>query len=566
MQDMRRFLISLIIFTLLIFQFHLIIHCSPYIRIESVIPGIDKQPVNATLMDAVPIVSSVSSLVGINDGVDSEATSNTNEGDFIPSDKNVIGELIPFSPLDGCNILQESIFTTTDNSSKVEFSPSDPNSHIVVLMDMNGNCSIDRKLFFAQRTSLVVGVILIGPILPSDQEAILGGLKTRLSVFSVSTKIGDTLLSLTTWYRQHRIHPIPPGGLPMLNDSSESSSLGVNSISNNLNSSVTNSTSKVDDDAWIRATLVSETEIVNNLGVLEFALLIVVVLLAISFIASIVLHFYFFHIRGQQQVGNTDPGSSLQQLVLPDSYLRYLPIRIYGELLSESPDLKKRASRANELVKQSDCTSIDMNNEIITSPIMSNSSNVHSTNESDTEISERKQNPINQRRSPSQSPSENISSGATSAGVVTSPTPSVHSTSSWIISAIRNSIVYFSLRKSITPPSYNDMCPVCIEDFTIKSKVRELPCQHIFHPECIDSWLTTRASSCPMCKFDCYESIKRVLDYKDPNDMNIRENRSISLFARVKKVITTWCSKLAFLFSRNDQRDVRNRPPVVTLA
>jgi hypothetical protein len=30
--------------------------------------------------------------------------------------------------------------------------------------------------------------------------------------------------------------------------------------------------------------------------------------------------------------------------------------------------------------------------------------------------------------------------------------------------------------------------------------VRELPCQHIFHPECVDAFLSTSSSLCPMCK------------------------------------------------------------------
>lgn len=43
-------------------------------------------------------------------------------------------------------------------------------------------------------------------------------------------------------------------------------------------------------------------------------------------------------------------------------------------------------------------------------------------------------------------------------------------------------------------------CPICLEDFTDKEEIRELPCLHIYHPECIDPFLKTRSSLCPMCK------------------------------------------------------------------
>lgn len=44
-------------------------------------------------------------------------------------------------------------------------------------------------------------------------------------------------------------------------------------------------------------------------------------------------------------------------------------------------------------------------------------------------------------------------------------------------------------------------CPICMDDFEPgKSQVRELPCHHVFHPECIDPFLLGHSSLCPMCK------------------------------------------------------------------
>jgi hypothetical protein len=44
-------------------------------------------------------------------------------------------------------------------------------------------------------------------------------------------------------------------------------------------------------------------------------------------------------------------------------------------------------------------------------------------------------------------------------------------------------------------------CAICLDDFVSSDTiVRELPCRHIFHPECIDSFLRQNSSLCPMCK------------------------------------------------------------------
>ncbi|KAF2200653.1 hypothetical protein GQ43DRAFT_417529 [Delitschia confertaspora ATCC 74209] len=44
-------------------------------------------------------------------------------------------------------------------------------------------------------------------------------------------------------------------------------------------------------------------------------------------------------------------------------------------------------------------------------------------------------------------------------------------------------------------------CPICLDDFEPSAtQVRELPCRHIFHPDCVDTFLLSNSSLCPMCK------------------------------------------------------------------
>ena len=41
-------------------------------------------------------------------------------------------------------------------------------------------------------------------------------------------------------------------------------------------------------------------------------------------------------------------------------------------------------------------------------------------------------------------------------------------------------------------------CSICTEDFTVGEDVRVLPCDHKFHPHCIDPWLINISGTCPL--------------------------------------------------------------------
>ncbi|KAM9322688.1 E3 ubiquitin-protein ligase RNF126-like isoform 1-T1 [Pholidichthys leucotaenia] len=42
-------------------------------------------------------------------------------------------------------------------------------------------------------------------------------------------------------------------------------------------------------------------------------------------------------------------------------------------------------------------------------------------------------------------------------------------------------------------------CPVCKEDYSVQDNVRQLPCSHFFHNDCIVPWLERR-DTCPVCR------------------------------------------------------------------
>ncbi|OBT72824.1 hypothetical protein VF21_08329 [Pseudogymnoascus sp. 05NY08] len=69
------------------------------------------------------------------------------------------------------------------------------------------------------------------------------------------------------------------------------------------------------------------------------------------------------------------------------------------------------------------------------------------------------------------------------------------------IPVINDPVTGLRIQPQMYQPQSQPTCPICLDDYeTLKTVVRELPCGHIFHPECIDHFLSKNSSLCPMCK------------------------------------------------------------------
>jgi hypothetical protein len=60
-------------------------------------------------------------------------------------------------------------------------------------------------------------------------------------------------------------------------------------------------------------------------------------------------------------------------------------------------------------------------------------------------------------------------------------------------------------------------CSICTEDFELGQDQRVLPCDHRFHPECIDPWLLNVSGTCPLCRVDLRQQNSRTSQDLDEN-------------------------------------------------
>eukprot|EP01043_Picozoa_sp_COSAG02_P005653 COSAG02_NODE_154_length_33067_cov_38.282092_22_plen_296_part_00 len=82
------------------------------------------------------------------------------------------------------------------------------------------------------------------------------------------------------------------------------------------------------------------------------------------------------------------------------------------------------------------------------------------------------------------------------------------------------------LLKTIHAPGQS--CAICQEDFAVKEKAKQLPCQHLYHETCVLQWLE-KHNSCPVCRF-ALESEKQTWDAEASN-VQSRDGASTGLYS-----------------------------------
>ncbi|KAI8147701.1 hypothetical protein BJV82DRAFT_596591 [Fennellomyces sp. T-0311] len=178
----------------------------------------------------------------------------------------------------------------------------------------------------------------------------------------------------------------------------------------------------------------------------EFTLIVVVALLAVSFLASVGMHYHLWRIRRRQRLmfenGLLPPPFTqafqvnAEKKVIDPSMLTLFPTRTIGDE-ADKPQQRRnssesiRSTRSGKALQNAEALAISVENQ------------------------------------------------AETAESSTSP------------------------RRASAADLLDDACVICLDEFSSGDTVRKLPCGHEYHRECIDPWLTIKSASCPLCKHDC---------------------------------------------------------------
>ncbi|EME41235.1 hypothetical protein DOTSEDRAFT_73600 [Dothistroma septosporum NZE10] len=77
------------------------------------------------------------------------------------------------------------------------------------------------------------------------------------------------------------------------------------------------------------------------------------------------------------------------------------------------------------------------------------------------------------------------------------------------------------------PVEENPGCSICTEEFQRGEDQRVLPCDHRFHPACIDPWLLNVSGTCPLCRIDLRpQNARDSVDGTDEHGTTIRRDEN----------------------------------------
>ncbi|KAL7122167.1 hypothetical protein ACP275_01G028700 [Erythranthe tilingii] len=86
-------------------------------------------------------------------------------------------------------------------------------------------------------------------------------------------------------------------------------------------------------------------------------------------------------------------------------------------------------------------------------------------------------------------------------------------------SEVEGGIVAAGTEKERTISGDDAVCCICLAKYLNNDELRELPCTHFFHKECVDKWLKINAS-CPLCKAEVGDTLLSSLTEATTNLRN----------------------------------------------
>ncbi|KAI1313875.1 hypothetical protein EDD11_002446 [Mortierella claussenii] len=243
----------------------------------------------------------------------------------------------------------------------------------------------------------------------------------------------------------------------------------------------------------------------------EFVLILVVVLLAISFTVSVVLHCRLYALRQRIRMDALSRGADvmpngtirMRKLTLDKAILDKLPIRVYGQPQSIPTIAAAGAAGTAGLAVETGETGSagDQQQAAQDSNVLTTLSRSNSLRDS---ISEKFVRSIKAVEAASNLDSSLLPAASAAVASAAATTSATSSTPALIPAPTATPTTNNTSRTVVVDDAVGDeTCAVCLDEFTEGEEIRMLPCRHEFHCECIDPWLVRKSSTCPLCKFDC---------------------------------------------------------------
>ncbi|PON65263.1 43kDa postsynaptic protein [Parasponia andersonii] len=64
----------------------------------------------------------------------------------------------------------------------------------------------------------------------------------------------------------------------------------------------------------------------------------------------------------------------------------------------------------------------------------------------------------------------------------------------------KNPATCFQTKFRLRSPAPAPECRVCLSEFEDGERIRKLQCDHVFHKDCLDTWLQQYCATCPLCR------------------------------------------------------------------
>lgn len=206
----------------------------------------------------------------------------------MPSESGIIGELVPFSPLDGCRPLEfNSQFHTNSTQGAFEFKSFNNSTNFVVIMK-KGKCSYATMIEHASKVHHVVGVLVYDPNSSGFASLQVYSPDDLVPSFYISSTLGEDLLKKVNKYRDS------------------------------------------DDNPWVRVTLSYTPVRIDMAKGLQIFLIVVTISLVLSLIISMVWN---YRIRNSlpafEDTPQPPPRRRPEQIPIDEEFLAKIPRRSY---------------------------------------------------------------------------------------------------------------------------------------------------------------------------------------------------------------------------------------------